>query len=742
MLNLKTQQIQNQVPGKVLFNFQSAVMKKIYILLMLFFFINILAGEKLGYALSGGGARGFAHIGVLKVLEEEGIHPDYIAGTSIGAVIGGLYAMGYSATELEEMCLKLKWNELTRDTHQRKDLYIGQKRWTPYGNAVFELNESWVPQLPSSVFVSNNLNLELFKLTASASQIQNFNELPVPFMCNATDLLTGEGVTFTEGSLMQAVRASISIPSLFEPFELNGHYYIDGGVSQNMPIDLLHKMGADKVLGIKVNSTLRDMDRVNNLVEILDQTINIGITRNLKEHLDECELLIEPELTQFVSTDYQHLQDIIAAGEESARKMIDQIRAFKNEYYRSSPPQNTFNKGLNSFYITQIRVQGNKNISPSKVREYLGLEVGKTYSSEEIANACINAWNSQVFKIIYPVLEKTEEDRYNLIIYIKEHERKHLAVNMVYNNEEKLMAGLVLSLNNYLLKNSRLLAELKLGGRNELNVDYVKNFGEQWGAYYRLFPYIGEKTIYNYSDQHKINSFKSTEYGINSGIGVFAKDLAIAEFFVYTNQTNLHSDISQTPLLPESSIVSGFGIKGYHESLDDFVFPTSGARVFGKFNFARYSEISDFIYSCFQGKAEFYVPVRNIFSVYSSISYGSYLNSTEHDILDPFVISGIDGFMGYSRYEISAPHYQILSFGFSSLLKNRYFIDAGMQSMRFSEKDVWGNAENWEYCGYLGLGYKSSILPAKLYVSLNENNTIHSFLSIGYDFDIFFFSRR
>ncbi len=91
------------------------------------------------------------------------------------------------------------------------------------------------------------------------------------------------------------------------------------------------------------------------------------------------------------------------------------------------------------------------------------------------------------------MLEKTEEDRYNLIIYIKEHERKHLAVNMVYNNEEKLMAGLVLSLNNYLLKNSRLLAELKLGGRNELNVDYVKNFGEQWGAYYRLFPYIGEK---------------------------------------------------------------------------------------------------------------------------------------------------------------------------------------------------------------------------------------------------------
>jgi hypothetical protein len=98
--------------------------------------------------------------------------------------------------------------------------------------------------------------------------------------------------------------------------------------------------------------------------------------------------------------------------------------------------------------------------------------------------------------------------------------------------------------------------------------------------------------------------------------------------------------------------------------------------------------------------------------------------------------------MGYSRYEVSAPHYQILSFGFSSLPKNRYFIDAGFQGMRYSENDVWGNAEDWEYCGYLGLGYKNSILPTKLYVSLNKDKKVHSFLSIGYDFDIFFFSRR
>jgi len=132
----------------------------------------------------------------------------------------------------------------------------------------------------------------------------------------------------------------------------------------------------------------------------------------------------------------------------------------------------------------------------------------------------------------------------------------------------------------------------------------------------------------------------------------------------------------------------------------------------------------------------------NLFSVYSEFNYGSYLNSSQQTNLDPFVISGIDGFMGYSRYEVSAPHYQIISAGISSLISKRFFLDIGIQSLRYSDQNIFENPEDWEYCGYLGFGYKNSILPVKLYVSLNEDKDLHSFLSVGYDFDIFFFSRR
>jgi NTE family protein len=106
--------------------------------------------QSVGYAFSGGGARGFAHIGVLKVLEEEGLKPNCISGSSIGAIIGALYAMGYTPTEIEQLCLGMDWEYLTRDLHQRQELYIGQKRWLPYGNVEFELNDRGVPQLPSS----------------------------------------------------------------------------------------------------------------------------------------------------------------------------------------------------------------------------------------------------------------------------------------------------------------------------------------------------------------------------------------------------------------------------------------------------------------------------------------------------------------------------------------------------------------------------------------------------------------
>lgn len=702
-----------------------------------------LCAQKLGYALSGGGARGFAHIGVLKVLEEEGLKPDYIGGTSIGAIIGGLYAIGYSPAEIESICVAIDWPSLVQDQHSRGELYIGQKRWAPYGNAIFELDDNWHPQLPSSVYMGNQINLDLFRLFAPASQVSDFSQFPIPFVSNATDLITGQPKTFVSGSLMQAVRASMSIPSLLRPFEIDGHTYIDGGISQNLPINLLHEQGAEKVIAIKVNSSLRDGESLTNLVDVLDQTINIGITNKLNEHLDSADLILEPDFNDLEAINYTNITEIIAAGERAARAQVAQIRAFKATLSPSPrTPNPDYDKQLDRFTIQDIRVHGSNHISPAKTREYLGLRRNRTYSTSEIYGACVHAWNSQAYNTIYPVLERAPGGRYILNVYITERQRRQLALNLAYTSEDKLMAGSLLSLTNCLQKNSRLLSEVRLGGKNELNIDYVKNFGEQWGAYFRIFPYLNEKTLYVYRDHQKIKSVKSLEWGFTSGVGIFARDLAIAEGYVFSSKNRLYSDIAEEQMLPTNNLVSGFGVKLYHESLDDYIFPTRGLRISDKFVFSRNAAISDYLYSSFLGSAEAYLPLYDGISLRLGTEVGSYFNSENTDRLDPFVFGGADGFMGYSRYEVSAPHYQIITTGLNLRAKHRWFTQAGFQWLRYSDRELWGVQKDWEYCIYTGLGYNSSILPVRFYVAMNENKAVNTLLSVGYDFDIFRFSRK
>ena len=719
-------------------------MKKLTLIIALVMLASVTFASEIGYALSGGGARGFAHIGILKVLEEEGLKPDYISGTSIGAIIGAMYALGYSAAEIEEMATSTDWNALMQEKVSRRGLHIGQKRWAPYGNAVFELDRHWMPKLPSAVFKVNSLNLKLFDLVASAAQEQDFSRYPIPFSCVATDLETGQSYIFKSGSLLQAIRASISIPSILPPFQVGDKYYIDGGISQNLPIAEVKEMGAQHVVGIKVNSTLRDAQQLKNIVDVIDQTINIGVSRNLNEGLEQCELLLEPDLQQYFSGNFKYVSEIIAIGENHAREHIEEIRAFARANQHSDRAVDThFDKDLDSFAVSSIEVFGNNRLSAAKIREYLGLHSGRNLSRKEIFAACHRAWNSQYFNVLYPELVPLEDGSYQLKIHVDEREPKTVALNNSYNDVEKLTASVVLSVENLFLKNSKLMAGVLLGGKNELDIDYVKNFGNYWGVYYRVFPYINEKTLYVYNDEHyRINSVKSLEWGGTTGLGLFTKDIAVAELFWYYSNTNLYRGISESEMISRRYTVSGFGIKAYHESLDDYTFPYSGARVMGKFNFARDERVSDYLYNSMRGRMDAYIPVKKGLSLKVAANLGSYFDSAPSGKFDPFAIGGIDGFKGYSRYEISAPHFLIYEFGLVfSPLKNLH-LQTGVQGMsnaddEFLAKDSWT-----EHCVYAGIGYNTMFAPLRLQVALNERSNLNVMLSLGFDTDIFEFSRK
>ncbi len=713
---------------------------------LLCYFIVALTGAsaiKIGYALSGGGARGFAHIGMLKVLEENGIHPQFISGTSIGSLIGGLYAMGYNATEIESLFVNRDWNELSNDKWKRDELYIGQKRWAPYGNAFFRLDQRWTPQLPQSVIVGNRINLELFKVYSPAYRIHDFKDLPIPFTCIATDLITGKLAAFNSGSLMQGIRASMSIPSFLQPFPLNKTLYIDGGISQNLPGKQVKEMGADYVIGFKVNSSLRNAEQLQGIIHVLDQTVNIGITSKVEEEISYCDYLLNPELANYSATSFDDIDELIKAGEDYAREHIEDIRTIAKliNSHNDNPPVVPL-PAVKKVSFTRIVVEGNSNLSAAKVREYIGLNSNQNYTIEEVIDKFHQAWNSQLFDIIYPVIEP-DEDGVLLKAVVKERESKYLAMNFSYNREDEFVAGAVLSLQNYVMRNSQVFAELKVGGKHELNIDFVKNFGKDFGIYYRLFPYISEKQIYFYNDDHdKITSARSLECGLTTGIGLYARKSLVLEGYTYSYSTNLYREIAVSDTLEKSVTISGIGFKAYHESLDDYVFPKTGMRALIKTSFAKDDILSDETLNKLFADCKIYRPINKYFSVLMGIQYGSHFNSNNQSNFDPFYLGGLDNFAGFPYYEKSAPFYKLVQAGLVLNPIKSFFITSKLQAINYANSEVWNEQKKFVMGGVLELGLSTYLGPVRLAGAISEDRMLQYYLELGYTGDIFHFSRR
>jgi NTE family protein len=276
--------------------------------------------------LSGGGARGIAHIGVLKVLEEQRVPIDAVAGTSMGAVVGGLYASGLTAKEIERIVTSLNWQDAFRDRPPREDLTLRRKQEDQNFLVKFPLGiRGHKVVLPKGLVQGQRLNQMLRRLTLPVARITNFDELPTPFRALATDLETGDAVTIDSGDLTSAMRASMSAPGVFAPVERDGRLLVDGGISENLPIDLARQMGVDILIVVDVGSPLLTRDKLNSVPVISNQMIAILIQHNSKQQLEKItpqDILIAPSLGDTSSFDFGNVKRVIAVGERAARESV------------------------------------------------------------------------------------------------------------------------------------------------------------------------------------------------------------------------------------------------------------------------------------------------------------------------------------------------------------------------------------------------------------------------------------
>jgi len=271
---------------------------------------------RIGLVLSGGGARGVAHIGVIKVLEDMKIPIDYIAGTSMGAIVGGLYASGISPAELEKIVTSMEWNDAFKQdaADYMIDFDVGYK--------------DGKLQIPKGLIQGQNLNMALKSLLLHTERIRNFDDLPIPFRAVGADIENGSAVVLQKGELVKALRASMSIPGVFAPVEIDGRMLVDGGIANNVPVDVVRQMGADHVIVVDIGTPLRSRDKLVSPVAISAQIMTIMIQRNSQAQiatLREGDILIQPQLGDVGSSDFSRALESIRIGREKAMELQSQL---------------------------------------------------------------------------------------------------------------------------------------------------------------------------------------------------------------------------------------------------------------------------------------------------------------------------------------------------------------------------------------------------------------------------------
>ena len=339
---------------------------------------------KIGLVLSGGGARGVAHVGVLKVLEELRIPVDYIVGTSMGSIVAGAYSTGLSAQEMQRLIEAVRWDRVLSDQPPRPERSVRSKRvdrLNIYGAELGLRDGKFV--FPAGAIVGHQLELFLGSLVGGAVDLRSFDELPIPYRAIATDVETGGMVVLDRGNLAVAMRASMSVPGAFAPQDIDGKLLVDGGLVRNLPIDVARQLGAEVIIAVNLGTPLLKREELGSVFGVTAQMINILTEQNVQASLAQLrpeDVLILPELGDFSASDFAHATDTIPIGERAARKVADQLRRYsmsEKEYAALRARQLALSHGATP-QVDEVRIDtaGLRRVNPEVVKAQIKTKSG------------------------------------------------------------------------------------------------------------------------------------------------------------------------------------------------------------------------------------------------------------------------------------------------------------------------------------------------------------------------------
>ncbi|MBN1998735.1 patatin-like phospholipase family protein [candidate division KSB1 bacterium] len=708
--------------------------KSLLLIFTLFFFSGIYGAEntdvrpKVGLALSGGAALGLAHIGVLKVLEEADIPIDAISGTSMGAIVGGLYAIGYSAAELERLALETDWNDLFIDNPQRRYLSMEEKMFDERYISAMPFEKGSI-RLPTGIMSGYKIVRLLSTKTWHVHHVTDFRTFEIPFSCVTTDLETGHAETLDHGFLPEAIRASMAIPSVFTPVEIEGRLLVDGGLVRNFPVPDVQALGADIIIGVDLWGPLKKAEKIDNFFEIIIQSVKFFQADSLASYRKKCTILIEPDLESFTVVSFARAAEIIKTGENAARKFLPQLKMLSDSLGRYH--SNHIRTGLpvvDQIIIKEISIRGVDFDFHKSILTALNIQLPSAISKQDLESTIDRVYSLRLFhKVFYSV--EPVGNGVRLILHVEKREQKMVHFGLRFDSMERAAMVLNTTLRNVIENGSNLHLELRLGERQVLDSQLFSRTGLVRGTSYRLRTCLIQRNVDIYARERRSANLRVQRAFLDALWGSFLSNKSLAGLGIRSEILRISPRIAPQDISTRTFNVHSFFAQLWIDTLDRIVFPSRGTVLKMESAFSLAQSDSSYGYALHSVELLHYHKMDAL-SIIFNVKAG-YATRNDMPMCYQFTLGGYDSFWGMKNEERRGRYLGTMQLGVSlEFLKGRYFIVKGNI----------GNADNiWRWKGMVtgggaSLGTNTPVGPLEFCVMSSNIHRIHTYLNIGYHF--------
>ncbi len=625
---------------------------------------------KIGVAMEGGGALGLAHIGVLQWFEEQHVPVDFIAGTSMGGLVGGFYATGVSPTDLKTLIERLDWDRILRDRTPYEDLsFLRKQDQRAYPNSlVLGLRKGLY--LPAGLNAGHQIGLLIDRETLPYFGLPSFDALPVPFRCVATDLVSGKQFVFKDGSLAEALRATMSIPGAFTPVHDGQRVYVDGGLVNNLPTDVVRQMGADIVIAVHLETQPTEAKDIQSLVSVLEQSVRAVISESEVRGLANADAVVSVPLGHFLMRDFTKNGSIMQAGYEAAKTKSKLLSRFAlddaswNEYVRERDSRRQTAAAVPQF----VQVQGTSPQAQEDIRRYLKNFVGQPVNADKLDRALTQLTGSGRYDTLdYRITERAGKD--GLLIIVKEKDFAPPTLQPAFEIDGSEAGDIEFTLG------TRLTLTDVAGFRSEWRTDFL--FGNTYGVSSELYrPFRAESKWF--LAPHASAS--------DSTFQIYAKNDPLADYRIYRlnagadlgygfsrfSEVRVGYEVGQlstrlrlgTPEIPAVDGRTGAARLRYlMDHTDDPVIPLRGVRWESGFHWFDSSPGATSSFPALDARVEFFQPVSRAASLFLSSEGGSTFGS-RHTGVPQFFLGGASRLSAYGVNELFGNQYYLFRGGY------------------------------------------------------------------------------